>query len=137
MKLTLNPIWKWIAKEKSDHVYAYQSKPEIGSARWEAEQYISLSPEVFDIPDLGEWKDSLHEILPDGTLRKYVPLPELPVDTKVLVRDTDECPWKRRHFAEFGEDGRIRCWGDGATSFSSESVTNWEQWKLYEEELEK
>lgn len=134
MKLTLNPDLKWIATDSVGDVYAYEEKPQgVTACGWKGHP-VRVSKSLFNIPDLGEWRDSLHEILPDGELRKYVqPPPGLPVDIKVLVRDTPEEEWKRRHFAEFGEDGRIRCWNEGATSFTATSSTGWKQWKLYKE----
>ena len=41
---------------------------------------------------------------------------KVPVDTPVLVRDSDEEPWKRRHFA-FYKDGKVFTWLNRSTSF--------------------
>lgn len=130
MKLTINPELKWIARDKTGRVFAYTTKPEIERGGWETKDYQGLSAASLAFPDLGPWEESLHEILPDGTLKKYVP--ELPVDTKMLVRDYDYQPWLKRHFAKFDKDGRVWCWGGGTTSYSGEVHTRWHQWKLYE-----
>lgn len=56
------------------------------------------------------------------------------VDTPILVRELDGCPWRRRYFAFF--DGRtVHAWKYGATSWSAEHDRNthsWEQVKLAE-----
>ena len=60
---------------------------------------------------------------------------KVPVDTKILVRDSEDEEWKKRHFAKF-EDGKIFAWTSGVTSFSSESsdsITWWMKGKLAED----
>lgn len=60
---------------------------------------------------------------------------KVPVDTKILVRDSEDEEWKKRHFAKF-EDGKIFAWTSGVTSFSSESsdsITWWMKVKLAED----
>lgn len=56
------------------------------------------------------------------------------VDTPILVRELDGCPWRKRYFAFF--DGRtVHAWKYGATSWSAEHDRNthsWEQAKLAE-----
>jgi hypothetical protein len=62
---------------------------------------------------------------------------KVPVDTKILVRDSEDEEWKKRHFAKF-EDGKIFAWTSGVTSFSSESsdsITWWMKVKLAEEDV--
>ena len=60
---------------------------------------------------------------------------KVPVDTKILVRDSENEMWKRRHFAKF-EDGKIFAWASGETSFSvynSDFTKEWNQGKLAED----
>lgn len=60
---------------------------------------------------------------------------KVPVDTKILVRDSEDEKWRKRHFAKF-EDGKIFAWTNGATSFSaynSDFTKQWNQGKLAEE----
>lgn len=45
------------------------------------------------------------------------PLPDLKVDTKVLVWDVGPCKKQRRHFSHF-DDGFIVCFPKGLTSFT-------------------
>ena len=58
---------------------------------------------------------------------------DVPVDTKVLVKDEeDSCVYIKRYFAEF-KDGYIYTWADGKTSFTTQAKTKWNYGKLYEE----
>lgn len=60
---------------------------------------------------------------------------KIPVDTKVLVKDTEDCcVFVKRYFAEF-KDGYIYTWADGKTSFTTQAKTKWNYGKLYEEQL--
>nr|DAQ48974.1 MAG TPA: hypothetical protein [Caudoviricetes sp.] len=56
------------------------------------------------------------------------------VDTPILVRELDGCPWKKRYFAFY--DGRIvQAWKYGATSWSIENkrdIISWPYAKLAE-----
>lgn len=58
---------------------------------------------------------------------------KVPVNTKILVRDYNKEPWKRRYFARF-EDGKVYAWNNGATSYSEKRMTVWAQAKLFEED---
>lgn len=44
------------------------------------------------------------------------------VDTPILVRDSANLEWTKRHFAKY-EKGSIFTWSDGTTSWSSEGYT--------------
>lgn len=57
------------------------------------------------------------------------------VDTPILVRDSEKNAWKKRYFAKY-ENGIVRTWGYGATSWSADSddVCDWEMAKLAESE---
>lgn len=60
---------------------------------------------------------------------------KVPVDTKILVRDSEDEEWRKRHFAKF-EDGKIFAWASGVTSFSvynSDFTKEWNQGKLAED----
>lgn len=61
------------------------------------------------------------------------PRPELKVDDKVMVRDRDSEPWKRRYFAKWG----INCiytWSNGYTSWTTNDASSdlvpWNQWRI-------
>lgn len=63
---------------------------------------------------------------------------KVPVDTKILVRNSNDNEWCKRHFAKY-EDGRIYAWQDGRSSFTIKEYpitsygTEWNQAKLYKE----
>ena len=63
------------------------------------------------------------------------PLPQLAVDTKVIVWD-DNGNSHKQHFKEF-KNGKIVCFILGRTSFTAHDdsdETLWNNWELYEEE---
>ena len=61
---------------------------------------------------------------------------KVPVDTPILVRDSENDEWIRRHFAKF-KDGVVYAWDDGKTSWSLLSLDkvdwNWKYAKLAED----
>ena len=61
---------------------------------------------------------------------------KVPVDTPILVRDSENEPWRHRYFAKY-ENNRVYAWCGGATSWSAEnnyaSTTGWGYGKLAEE----
>lgn len=87
------------------------------------------------------WSDKsrCRERFKEWAEQEYVEPPvdwsKVPVDTKILVRDSEDEKWRKRHFAKF-EDGKIFAWTRGVTSFSSvssDSITRWNQGKLAED----
>ena len=63
------------------------------------------------------------------------PLPNLEVDTPVLVWDKEGDKKRKRHFAEFDKNDRIICFVNGETSWSSSNgdVSSWNYWELAED----
>ena len=64
------------------------------------------------------------------------PLPKLEIDTKVLVKNNGDEKWNKKHFAGWTDDGRIKCWFGGCTSWSTYGKkyhTIWNFWKLPED----
>ena len=60
---------------------------------------------------------------------------KVPVDTKVLVRDSDNNKWVRRHYASFDKEKDLfRAFTDGGTSWTTNDTTGWIQCKLDNEE---
>jgi len=61
---------------------------------------------------------------------------KVPVDTPILVRDSQDNKWFRRHFANF-KDGIVYAWDDGRTSWSSlsDEVVDWKYAKLAGDEV--
>lgn len=63
----------------------------------------------------------------------------VPIDTPILIRDSDFEKWEKRHFAGVNEAGNVLAWLDGRTSFTSLSRNAWKQaklWEGYEEQAE-
>lgn len=54
---------------------------------------------------------------------------KVPVDTPILIRDSGDGTWYKRHFAKY-EDGKVYAFCDGQTSWSDNSPVCWEQAKL-------
>ena len=57
------------------------------------------------------------------------------VDTPILVRQTKDGEWLRRHFAKY-EDGIVYTWKDSHTSWTEDCMTGWDYGKLAESEEE-
>ena len=58
------------------------------------------------------------------------------VDTPILVRDSEEESWRKRHFAKY-ENGIVYAWGNGLThwsAYSSSDISAWKMAKLAESE---
>ena len=57
------------------------------------------------------------------------------VDTPILVRDSEEEAWRKRHFAKY-ENETVYAWENGATSWSTHrgNVVDWKMAKLAESE---
>lgn len=90
-------------------------------------RYAGLIGKV--LPSLNE-----NEILDIAEYLGIVDWSKVKVDTPILVRELDGCPWKKRYFAFF--DGRIvQAWKYGATSWSivnKRDTTSWPYAKLAE-----
>lgn len=83
-------------------------------------------------------KESCYETINEWADAEYIE-PEVDwskvtVDTPILVRDSEEDDWFRRHFAKY-VDGRIYAFSSGCTSWSSEGTPiSWVYAKLAEVE---
>lgn len=70
---------------------------------------------------------------PDN-LVEILPYEDFKIDEPVMVRDDDNGPWFRRHFAgvdHYGQHhGRAKTWDNGRTSWTAESddVQYWSSW---------
>ena len=59
------------------------------------------------------------------------------VDTKILVRDSEDGRWEKRHFARY-ENNIVFAWDSGCTSYSANgyyNVSTWKYAKLAEEDV--
>lgn len=60
---------------------------------------------------------------------------KVPVDTKILVRDSEDGRWEKRHFARY-ESNIVFAWNRGCTSYSVDGyddAAGWKYAKLAEE----
>ena len=71
-----------------------------------------------------EWLDSEY-------IEPPVDWSKVAVDTPILVRDSREEAWRKRHFAKY-ENGIVYAWDGGATSWSAERSIYWKMAKLAE-----
>lgn len=90
--------------------------------------------------DLGDCR-SCYERVKKWSEQEYVEPPvdwsKVPVDTKILVRDSETGQWSRRHFARY-EKNIVFSWRNGCTSYSVagyDDVTDWKYAKLAEEDV--
>ena len=62
------------------------------------------------------------------------PLPDLEVDTKVIVWNIEGYEKRKRYFKKFDENGKIVCFNDGTTSWSNANnkENSWNYWELAE-----
>lgn len=93
---------------------------------------------VCDECDFGEMKNCspyLEEWLFSEYEEPEVDWSKVKVDTPILVKDTEEEEWQRRHFAGF-KNGKVYAWHDGLTSWSAigECEQSWKYAKLAESE---
>lgn len=72
-----------------------------------------------------EEKDQLIDI---GGYLGIVDWSEVPVDTPILVSDTNGINWEKRHFAYF-KDGMVYAWLSGTTSWTAEKADDAFSWK--------
>lgn len=73
---------------------------------------------------------------PEYTAMPFTDWSEVPVDTPILVRQTEEHAWIHRYFAKY-ENGTVYAWEQGATSWSVEKpayICDWKYAKLAESE---
>ena len=78
---------------------------------------------------LKEWANSEY-------VEPQVDWSRVPVDTPILVRDSESSEWKRRYFAKY-KNNMVYAWEAGATSWSAGSpahMTDWKYAKLAESE---
>jgi len=120
----------WGKIVKIDKVSSYMLKVQFENEKRGAYQYDGklhfedVNPDLF-------WQE--FEI-PEKAFER--PLPDLEVDTKVLVwqEGGNFEDHEKRYFSHFTKDGKIACFDDGATSWSAGYVTRWDNWRLAEDE---
>lgn len=98
-----------------------------------------LNVQRLHIFEKGTMERSCTENTKEWSEQEYVEPPvdwsKVSVDTKILVRDSENEAWRKRHFAKF-ENGKIYTWNDGRSSFTTfepELTSWWNQGKLAED----
>ena len=55
------------------------------------------------------------------------------VDTPILVKNSEDKMWRKRHFAKY-KNGNVYAWSDGLTSWTAYDMMSWKYAKLAENE---
>lgn len=116
------------------HPFAINRNGEVNSCgKVPCDECIFWENKVTDI--------SCGEKIKEWSEQEYVESPvdwsKVPVDTKILVRDSETGQWSRRHFARY-EKNSVFSWRNGCTSYSVagyDDVTDWKYAKLAEEDV--
>lgn len=45
---------------------------------------------------------------------------KVPIDTPILIKNYDDCPWQKGYFAGLNEKGYVTAWANGHTSWVNE-----------------
>lgn len=129
---------EWVLQKLYDDGWRYYVKNAGGCAFLTTKKPIMLK-NILDITTGGDVKYisiMTKSILPNIAKNEFLDIAEelgivdwskVEVDTPILVRELDGCPWKKRYFAFF--DGRIvQAWKYGATSWSVENKRDTISW---------
>ena len=112
--------WSTILRIYKNHTYCIEIEEGLTFTAQGLSYSENKMPSIF----LNKWE------VPKEAFVK--PLPQLDVDTKVIVWD-DVNKKKKRHFSHF-EDNKIKCFRLGQTSFSNDykgTTVSWDNWELY------
>lgn len=60
---------------------------------------------------------------------------QVEVDTPILVRNSEDKMWRKRHFAKY-KNGNVYAWSDGQTSWTAYDMMVWKYAKLAEDAKE-
>lgn len=122
--------WEICKKENVGKIYI----DDIQKSKWEVRQ--EGNQDVYDLYDGYGCIISYHSIpisqLAEMNFEEMIDWSNVPVDTKILVKDTIERKWHKRYFAKY-EDGVVYAWDSGKASFTTVYTARWDCAKLYEE----
>lgn len=77
------------------------------------------------------WSESQREHKKEESFN-YIPQPEIAKDTPVWVRDRDFDDWGARYATgNFTEDGKIKCYSNGKTSFTAHPEFDYCSWNEF------
>ncbi len=97
-----------------------------------------LGSSPFRVYRNGEWEE-INSFWSRFAQLKKVPIsPDLPGDTKVLVREFEIHKWVERHFMKWDDNGNMICFTNGHTSHTGTggNGTSWKFWKIAEGKYE-
>ncbi|WP_251455343.1 hypothetical protein [Veillonella intestinalis] len=132
---------RYLARDREpSEFYGYLEKPIKGTYYWCGGCAPSniYSLEIFgDLFTEIKWEND--EPFDIGKHLGIIDWSTIPVDTKVLVRDSNNHAWKRAYFAgfdphEIGHPFLTFTWGRNEWSNNGDAPQNWKQCKLAEEE---
>lgn len=88
---------------------------------------------LFNFSSVGSCKDARKRWANSEYVEPPVDWSKVAVDTPILVRNSEEDVWEKRHFAKY-ENGIVYAWVAGETSWSavSSNMTDWKMAKLTE-----
>lgn len=72
---------------------------------------------------------NFRELLNSEYVEPPVDWTKVPVDTPILVRDSEEDAWRKRHFAKI-KNGTVFAWRGSATSWSARGSSDIRAWKM-------
>lgn len=132
---------RYLARDREpDEFYGYPEKPVKGTCYWcgGCAPGNIYSLEIFgDLFTEIKWADD--EAFDIGKYLGIVDWTKVPINTKVIVRDDDDEPWKCRYFAGFASDNDeypflAFLWGATSWSNGCDEPRQWKQCRLVEEE---
>lgn len=116
------------------HPFAINRKGEVNSCgKVPCDECIFRKNKVTDIScgeKIKEWSEQEY-------VEPAVDWSKVPVDTKILVRDSEDEQWRRRYFARY-KNNIVFAWNGGCTSYSADgcdNVAGWKYVKLAEEDV--
>lgn len=78
--------------------------------------------------DKSRCREKLKEWAEQEYVESSVDWSKVPVDTKILVRDSENKEWIKRYFARY-ENNIVFAWYNGCTSYSADGCDNVADWK--------
>ncbi len=88
------------------------------------------SPFQVQLKEIGSWRPIEAFWSRYAELREASELPDLEINTEVLVRNSAGEDVRTRHFEGWQEDGKMLCFNDGRTSFTNCGSSSWKYWRV-------
>lgn len=122
--------WEICKKENVGKMYVDDKE----GVKWKVEQKYK---DIFDLYDnendsINYYGYGISELV-EMNFEETIDWNEVPIDTKILVRNYKENKWKKRYFAKY-ENGTVYAWYNGGTSYSQSDTIDWDCAKLYKGE---